>query len=420
MYAITGFKILHFYLATKKKAIDNSFKAHQEKSVTGRDDKKILSTSITTVPTSSMTEHTAYNHSNQASSQEYLITSDICHDEIIIIDEKITNDEIKNPTNVYDKAAEKVSEFAEQKNTNNPLQAIPNAKTDDDIDQFPHSGIRCIDIKDLHIDKEALLGKGAFGSVFKGVWLGTSVAVKEIQIKTRKDNADAIDSMKRELSVAGMLRHPNIVQTMAYAMNKNGIHLINELIDGYNLDDILFDGDINIQLSVSTKIGIARQVTAAIAYMHGNTPPLIHQDLKPANIMLSTATSYSQAKVCDFGLGRLRNLHNISCSKAYMFEGTPRYMAPECLLLHKIGRESSDIWSLGCVLVELLTEQSIWKSMPLEEFIEHVGKAQKDLKLPDGAKKIANKYKKAVHACLQYVSDERVTAIQVLNLLPAA
>lgn len=79
-----------------------------------------------------------------------------------------------------------------------------------------------------------------------------------------------------------------------------------ELVEGANLADILFDDSTNILLTPRLKISIARETACALSYLHWRKPVIIHQDLKPGNILINRNTG--QAKLCDFGLGRIRTL----------------------------------------------------------------------------------------------------------------
>lgn len=280
-----------------------------------------------------------------------------------------------------------------------------------------HLGIRKVEVSEVTYDKEAILGTGSFGTVYRGTYTGASVAVKRIAM-AEGESADFItEELNRELIIGGLLRHPHIVQMIAFAIeiDKHEVYLINELVEGYNLHTILF-GKVDIALTAAKKVGIAKQITSAIAYMHGNAPPLIHQDIKPQNVLLSAATDFSFAKLCDFGLGRLRT--NMTCSPASLYEGTPEFMAPECLLHHQPGRESSDIWSLGITLLELFTGKKAWKPYRISEFVSHLKEQKEKNCLPRTTTSLAAKYKKAVIACLSYEAAERATALQILDLLP--
>ena len=117
-----------------------------------------------------------------------------------------------------------------------------------------------------------VIGRGAFGIITKGEWLGTEVAVKEIMLKRMKF---AKPVLKQELSIHSRVRHPNIIQLMAYSIEKNKLFMISELNSGRNLDDIIF-GDEDEKTSLEQKIYITKNVIQAVAYLHNQTPVIIH------------------------------------------------------------------------------------------------------------------------------------------------
>lgn len=78
---------------------------------------------------------------------------------------------------------------------------------------------------------------------------------------------------------------------------------------------------------------------------------IIHQDLKPANIMVDKTTLH--VKVCDFGLRQMRRIDSVSRRLAQSLAGTAMYMAPECLVSMFKATKSSDIWAFGFVIAEL-------------------------------------------------------------------
>ena len=79
------------------------------------------------------------------------------------------------------------------------------------------------------------IGRGSFGTVYKGLWAGTDVAVKHIKVRNTKRLQASVES---EIRVHSLVGHPNIVQIMAIAFMKNAIYLVSELIKGPNLEDL--------------------------------------------------------------------------------------------------------------------------------------------------------------------------------------
>ena len=110
---------------------------------------------------------------------------------------------------------------------------------------------------DLNVDNE--IGRGSFGTVFKGTWAVTSVAVKRIKC----GRAFVLKStLKREVQIHSTLRHPNIVQIMEISIEKNELYIISELVDGPNLEELIFfetDDQPKITITAERKESIGKK-----------------------------------------------------------------------------------------------------------------------------------------------------------------
>ena len=174
-----------------------------------------------------------------------------------------------------------------------------------------------------------------------------------------------------------MVRHPNIVQIMAISYLKNSIYLVSELIEGRNLDEMLFrDDERSEPIQSYNKCNVGKQICQAVAYLHNLKPPVVHRDIKPANVLVAKETHIT--KLCDMGLSKLKSAQSLSHTVSTSIRGTPSYMAPECLLERKKATVHSDVWSLACTLVELFTEKDCWEQL-VEEKKEASGKQSDDL-----------------------------------------
>lgn len=100
------------------------------------------------------------------------------------------------------------------------------------------------------------MGSGSYGTVYKGKWLGTDVAIKQIKIRNA---ARLKTTVNQEVQVHSLATHPNIVQLMAISYAKNEIYLISELIQGQNLEDLIFDDGTSFLVKCD-KFGIAKQL----------------------------------------------------------------------------------------------------------------------------------------------------------------
>ena len=133
-----------------------------------------------------------------------------------------------------------------------------------------------LDKEHLSIDRNEPLGSGTFGTVFKGKWMETHVAIKEVPMLRK---AVRNKEISREVEMHSKLRHPNITQLIGYTFSKKGLLLVSEFIEGEDLEHILFDEEIKSDFSISneSKKKITKEICQAIAYLHGQKFPIIHR-----------------------------------------------------------------------------------------------------------------------------------------------
>jgi serine/threonine protein kinase len=194
------------------------------------------------------------------------------------------------------------------------------------------------------------LGRGAMGVVYRArdTQIGRIVALKVIH--TANASPQDIDRYKqrfrREAQAAGRLSHPGIVTIHDIAEDESGQpYIVMEFIEGKPLN-LLLGPTVHLPLELLLDIGI--QVAEALEFAHRNG--IVHRDIKPPNILITTD---GRAKIADFGIARLEGTELTQEGTSL---GTPSYMSPEQFRGGTIdGR--SDIFSLGAVLYWMLTGQ---------------------------------------------------------------
>ncbi len=202
------------------------------------------------------------------------------------------------------------------------------------------------------LDKFELLeavGRGAFGTVYRArdVQLDRIVAVKvprSGQLLTKEDE----DRFVREARNAAQLQHPGIVPVFEVGRGAMFPYIVCEYVEGMTLTDVLTGRKLSFRESAK----IIAQVSEALAHAHAQG--IVHRDLKPSNIML---TPDGRPRVMDFGLAK-RDAGEVTMTIDGQVLGTPAYMSPEQASgqsHHVDGR--SDVYSLGGILYELLTEE---------------------------------------------------------------
>ena len=176
------------------------------------------------------------------------------------------------------------------------------------------------------------------------------MAVKHVKIR----HAKCIQSIvEREVRLHSMARHPNIVQIMAISFWKNSIYIVSELIEGHNLEELLFTDDDEssktFTLQSCDKLDIGKQICQAVAYLHYLKSPVVHRDIKPANVLVAQTTHVT--KLMSYGF-KEAEISTISQSdNQHCNTGTLSYMAPECLLHNKKATVHSNIWALAYTLI---------------------------------------------------------------------
>ncbi|MER7898959.1 serine/threonine-protein kinase [Streptomyces sp. NPDC096046] len=193
------------------------------------------------------------------------------------------------------------------------------------------------------------IGAGGFGQVWKAhdPKVDRLVAVKVLTSDGSTDSSRQAARFAREAAVAGGLSHPHIVTVHDFgsARYDGRLHayLVMELLRGKPLSVVLKDGRLPLPDAVRTAVCIADALGTAHA------AGLTHRDIKPSNIIVRPN---GQATVVDFGITKSSDeRHDITTSGVLI--GTPAYMAPECF--NGTFDHRSDLYSLGCVLYEMLT-----------------------------------------------------------------
>ena len=193
---------------------------------------------------------------------------------------------------------------------------------------------------------ERELGRGGMAKVFLGTdtVLGRTVAVKVLAPQYADDDS-FVQRFRREAQAAASITHPNIVSVFDTGSD-DGVHfIVMEYVEGRTLAEILAGGG---RILPDRAIDIAIDVDRALEAAHARG--VIHRDIKPGNIMLDPR---GDVKVTDFGIARVTTTADTVAQTAAIM-GTAAYLSPEQAQgLPNDGR--SDIYSLGCVLYEMVT-----------------------------------------------------------------
>jgi len=195
---------------------------------------------------------------------------------------------------------------------------------------------------------ESLLDRGGMGVVYKAVDvdLERTVALKIIAPEHTQD-ATAVARFKAEARLAASLEHPNIVPIHRGGEEDGILYLAMRFVPGTNLRHVIDRGPMNLPriARILTDVGDALDAAHALG--------LVHRDVKPANILVSGEPEHEHVYLTDFGLTkRLGSVGALTRTGSWV--GTPDYVAPEQIQGHSVDCRA-DIYSLGCVLYEMLT-----------------------------------------------------------------
>lgn len=201
-----------------------------------------------------------------------------------------------------------------------------------------------------------LIGKGAFGPVYKAMLPNTAVvAVKVLAIHSKQGEKE----FQNEVMLLGRLHHRNLLHLVGYCSEGGHRILAYDFMSNKSLDLRLHDERYPV-LSWGQRVSIAQDVARGIEYLHnGAVPPVIHRDIKASNILLD---SFMIARVADFGLSKEADPD----MPASGIKGTYGYVDPEYVSTNSLTYKS-DVYSYGVLLFELIAARS-----PLEGLMEYV------------------------------------------------
>jgi serine/threonine protein kinase len=202
------------------------------------------------------------------------------------------------------------------------------------------------------------IGEGGMGSVYevRDPVLGQNFALKILKKELVADQ-EAIKRFQREAKTTMGLSHVNLCTVYGFGQSDTGVpYLVMELVSGESLAAIL---EREIFLGTTSAVDIFLQICDALSHAHTNQ--VMHRDLKPSNVIITGNARdvfVDQVKVVDFGIAKTLSANASSETNALTqtgdIVGSPLYMSPEQCRGEKLNQQS-DIYSLGCVMYEVLT-----------------------------------------------------------------
>eukprot|EP00050_Salpingoeca_kvevrii_P006403 m.289155 g.289155 ORF g.289155 m.289155 type:complete len:583 (+) comp12085_c0_seq1:184-1932(+) len=254
-----------------------------------------------------------------------------------------------------------------------------------------------------------LLGCGAFGQVYRALDLdtGAELAVKQVELhpdQAHPENVKEIRSLEMEIALLKNLQHQRIVRYYGTERSPQYLTIFMEYVPGQSLFMRLRDYG---AFSEDVVRKYTRQILEGLHYLHEHR--IVHRDIKGANIL---ADQDGNIKLADFGASkRLQNIKTLTGFKSV--HGTPYWMAPEVINGKGYGRKS-DIWSMACTIVEMLTTLPPFADCEPMAALFKIGQADTDFSecIPSGCSVIASSF---LSQCFLRDQDVRPGAAELLT-----
>lgn len=238
--------------------------------------------------------------------------------------------------------------------------------------------------------KGALIGQGSFGSVYLALHAvtGELLAVKQVEAPSPGANSQTdarkksmIEALKREIGLLRDLRHPNIVQYLGCGSSNEYLNIFLEYVPGGSVQTMLNSYGALPEPLVRSFV---RQILEGLSYLHNRD--IIHRDIKGANILVDNKGTI---KISDFGISKKLEATNIlsganNSRNRPSLQGSVFWMAPEVVKQTSYTRKA-DIWSLGCLVVEMMTGQHPFPDCSQLQAIFKIGGGKAAPTIPDNA-----------------------------------
>lgn len=252
----------------------------------------------------------------------------------------------------------------------------------------------------LEWHKGKVIGQGGFGTVYLGLDArsGQLVAGKEFNFDVSEARkAELLGILEKEISTMRRLAHPNIVRYIGADRVDDHFYIFMEYVAGGSLRSLL-DEFGSLQLPVVSSF--ARQIVLGLQYLHDNE--VIHRDIKSANVLVNID---GVLKLADFGSAQ-------TFDEGRGMQGTPYWMAPEVIRGETVTW-AADIWSLGCVIVEMFTGQRPFAQLAnAVQALNFIVSSEEPVPIPEQCDRMAGDF---LSQCFQRHPADRPSASVLLG-----
>lgn len=260
--------------------------------------------------------------------------------------------------------------------------------------------------------KGEMIGKGSFGAVYLclNVTTGEMMAVKQVEVPKYGSQNEAmmhtVEALRAEVSTLKNLDHLNIVQYLGFEIKENINSLFLEYVAGGSVGSLIrmygrFD-----ELMIKH---LTTQVLSGLAYLHSRG--ILHRDMKADNLLLDQE---GVCKISDFGISR--KSQDIYSNSEMTMRGTVFWMAPEMVDTAQGYSAKVDIWSVGCVVLEMLAGKRPWSNLEVVAAMFKIGKSKSAPPIPeDTLPLISQAGRDFLDACFKIDPEARPTADELLS-----
>ncbi|KAI9620961.1 hypothetical protein KEM48_007890 [Puccinia striiformis f. sp. tritici PST-130] len=295
-------------------------------------------------------------------------------------------------------------------------EILPGSQT-----EFPHASSSSADLgqsgpsNSLKWVKGKLIGCGSFGMVYLALNVTNQamMAVKQVKIGDQSSNRplvkSALESIKLEICFLKDLEHPNIVQYLGFEETLNNCNIFLEYVEGGSIGSCVSKHG---KLEQEVVKSFTKQILGGLEYLHSSN--IMHRDLKADNVLVDLI---GRCKISDFGISKRSNEAYLTSQYTPM-QGTVFSMAPEVFNQPMACRYSAkaDIWSLGCLVLEMLCGSRAWTGYGSLQIIYKVGIERRQPEIPHNllTDKFQNHF---LNKCLEIEPCSRPTASRLIDHL---
>jgi len=251
------------------------------------------------------------------------------------------------------------------------------------------------------------IGQGSFGSVYRAQDMQTGLifAVKEASLEGDRDKSERqVRKLMLEVDICRSLKHPNVVSYLGHEIVEGRFCILMEYVEGGSIASILreFGALSRVVLQKAT-----RGALEGLDYLHTRNPPVVHRDIKGANLLVDAAFN---VKITDFGCSK-----QADATKSLTAVGSIPWMAPEVILQQDGHGRKADMWSLGCTVLEMATAEAPWGAGAFDNMmcaLRHIGMTNALPPIPASLPELCRDF---VQVCVQRAAERRPTTTEALD-----